>query len=135
MNMNNTQQNTQNMNTQQQNTKQNNAFVWINKEYGSEKTNQKGEKYTDTLFGKAIVYYNGLCLRDIQIRVSKSGETYLVFPYRTVYENGAPKLDANGYPVREDYVFPTSKATRLEISNLVDAAIEKQMAAGAGQQQ
>lgn len=126
MNMNNTQQNT---------TTQNQAFVWINKSYGSEKTNQKGEKYTDGLFGKAIVYYNGLCLRDIQIRVSKNGETYLVFPNRVVYENGQPKLDANGYTVREDYVFPTTKATRLEISNLVDAAIEKQMAAGAGQQQ
>lgn len=126
MNMNNTQQNT---------TTQNQAFVWINKSYGSEKTNQKGEKYTDTLFGKAIVYYNGLCMRDIQIRVSKNGETYLVFPNRVVYENGQPKLDANGYTVREDYVFPTTKATREEISNLVDAAIEKQMAAGAGQQQ
>ena len=122
-------------NTQQNTTTQNQAFVWINKSYGSEKTNQKGEKYTDTLFGKAIVYYNGLCMRDIQIRVSKNGETYLVFPNRVVYENGQPKLDANGYTVREDYVFPTTKATREEISNLVDAAIEKQMAAGAGQQQ
>lgn len=105
-----------------------NAYVWLNPHYNTERQTKSGGTYIDGLFGTAIVYFRGLCIRGIQIRVSKAGDTYLVFPNHAVYENGMIKKDANGYQVREDYVSPTSRDVRQEIQSLVDSAIEKKMA-------
>lgn len=105
-----------------------NAYVWLNPEYNTQKTSRNGKTYIDGTFGTAIVYYHGLCIRGIQIRVSKAGDTYLNFPSRPVYQNGQPKIGEDGYPEREDYVSPTSRDVRQEIQSLVDAAIEKKMA-------
>lgn len=108
--------------------RQNIAYVWLNPEYNTQKTSRSGKSYIDGTFGTAIIYYRGLCIRGVQIRVSKAGDTYLNFPSRPVYQNGQQKIGEDGYPEREDYIAPTSREVRQEIQALVDAAIEKKMA-------
>lgn len=78
------------------------------------------------LLGFATVYYNGLRINGIQIRLKKDGEsTFIDFPHTFRQKNGEYLKGEDGYAIKDYQVNPVDAAVRADIDALVDKALEE----------